>query len=169
MFFLNVLAIIWCYYNLIAGKSYLYAFLHGIVRAVLVVQTTHAASHFSMSMNPMFNRWSYRVGTVLIGLWAPKSWDLQHVVAHHGMNCCTWHAMLLSSSLLIPINVCIIVYTNEWPWDSDSAFPIKSILYNQKRFGYHKYQHLYMWIVYALFIPLVCPPSVPSFLSSFMM
>jgi len=102
---------------------------------VLVVQTTHAASHFSMSLNADFNRWAYRIGTVLIGLWCPKTWDLQHVVAHH-------------------------VYTNEWPFDSDSAFPVKSILYNQKRFWYHKYQHIYMWIVYALFIPLIMLNSI---------
>jgi len=47
------------------------------------------------------------------------------------------------------------VWTNEWPYDSDSAFPLKSILYNQRRFWYHKYQHLYMWVVYAFTIPLV--------------
>jgi len=99
------------------------------------MQTTHGASHFSMSLNPDFNRWSYRLGTVLIGLWCPKTWDLQHVVAHH-------------------------VYTNEWPFDSDSAFPIKSILYNQRRFAYHKYQHIYMWLVYAFFIPLVMLNSI---------
>jgi hypothetical protein len=85
MFFFNVIAIIWCYFNMISTQSYLYGIMHGIFRAVLVTQTTHAASHFAMSLNPSFNRWSYRVGTILIGLWAPKSWDLQHVVAHHGM------------------------------------------------------------------------------------
>jgi len=130
MFVANVLAIVWCYYNLVDKASYIWAFLHGLFRAILVVQTTHAASHFSMSFNGEFNRWAYRLGTVLIGLWCPKTWDLQHVVAHH-------------------------IYTNEWPFDSDSAFPIKSILYNQRRFWYHKYQHIYMWFVYALFIPLV--------------
>jgi len=47
------------------------------------------------------------------------------------------------------------VYTNQWPYDTDSAFPIKSIAFNQKRFWYHKFQHLYMWVVYTFTIPLV--------------
>lgn len=135
MFVLNVILIIWSYSTLIIGESYVAALLHGLFRAVLVTQTTHAASHFSFSLNPEVNRWAYRLGTVLIGLWSPKNWDLQHVVAHH-------------------------VYTNEWPFDSDSAFPIKSILYNQRRFWYHKYQHIYMWMVYALFIPLIMLNSI---------
>jgi len=135
MFFVNVLLIIWSYFNMNAQASYLWAFFHGIFRAILVTQTTHAASHFSMSFNGEFNRWAYRLGTVLIGLWCPKTWDLQHVVAHH-------------------------VYTNEWPFDSDSAFPVKSILYNQRRLWYHKYQHIYMWLVYALFIPIIMLNSI---------
>jgi linoleoyl-CoA desaturase len=83
----------------------------------------------------MVNRWAYRLGTCLIGLWSPKTWDFQHVLAHH-------------------------IYTNEWPYDSDSAFPLKSILYNQRRFWVHKYQHIYMWLVYALTIPFVMINSI---------
>lgn len=86
-FFINVLAIFWSYYGMMAASSFVWATIHGIVRAILIVQTTHAASHFSMSMNPDFNRWTYRLCLVLIGMWSPKSWDLQHVVAHHGMLC----------------------------------------------------------------------------------
>jgi hypothetical protein len=44
-----------------------------------------------------------------------QTWDYQHIVAHH-------------------------IYTNEWPYDTDSAFPLKSILYNQRRLFFHKYQ-----------------------------
>jgi linoleoyl-CoA desaturase len=104
--------------------------VHGVMRAILVVQTTHGASHFAFVQSPEGNRWAYRIGTVLIGLWAPPVWDLQHVVAHH-------------------------IWTNEWPYDSDSAFPLKSILPNQRRLWFHKYQHLYMWLVYTFTIPLV--------------
>lgn len=135
MFFVNVFLVLWSMFGLVTEASFLKAFLHGVFRAILVVQTTHAASHFSFSLNPMVNRWAYRLGTILIGLWSPKNWDIQHVLAHH-------------------------VYTNEWPFDSDSAFPIKSILHNQRRFWYHKYQHIYMWIVYALFIPLIMLNSI---------
>jgi len=134
-FAFNVLSMFIAYYFMMANESYLWGVVHGISRAILVVQTSHAASHFTMSLNPTFNRFCYRVGTTLIGLWCPKTWDMQHVLAHH-------------------------VYTNEWPYDSDSAFPIKSILFNQRRFGYHKYQHLYMWFVYAAFIPLVMLNSI---------
>ena len=125
MFVLNVVLILWSMFGVCTEGSLWKAFLHAIFRAILVVQTTHAASHFSLSLNPMVNRWAYRVGTILIGLWSPKNWDTQHVVAHH-------------------------VYTNEWPFDSDSAFPIKSILYNQRRFWYHKYQHIYMGLLFPL-------------------
>jgi linoleoyl-CoA desaturase len=135
MFFLNVAAILlsmnamctWTsgWISLLAACAF-----HGVMRAVLVVQTTHGASHFSFVKSPMGNRWAYRIGTILIGLWAPPVWDLQHVVAHH-------------------------VWTNEWPYDSDSAFPLKSILSNQRRFWYHRYQYIYMWVVYTFTIPLV--------------
>jgi len=111
------------------------AIIHGIFRSLLVVQTVHAASHFSFSHSPVVNRWVYRFGTVLIGLWAPPVWDIQHVVAHH-------------------------IYTNVWPYDTDSAFPIKSFLPNQRRLWFHKYQHLYMWVVYTFTIPLVMLNSI---------
>lgn len=117
-------------YYMITTQSYIVAFIHGISRAIMVVQSTHGGSHFAWSFNPAVNRWVYRLGTIFIGLWNPKVWDIQHVVAHH-------------------------IYTNEWPYDTDSAFPIKSIAYNQKRFAYHKFQHIYMWFVYAFTIPLV--------------
>lgn len=135
MFFLNVALIFWSMFGVCHDASYVKAFLHAVLRAILVVQTTHGASHFAFSLNPMVNRWAYRVGTILIGLWSPKTWDTQHVVAHH-------------------------VYTNEWPYDSDSGFPIKSILYNQRRLWYHKYQHIYMWVVYAMFIPIIMLNSI---------
>jgi len=126
---------LWSMFGVCMHGSYVKAFLHAILRAVLVMQTTHAASHFAMSLDPTVNRWAYRLGTIMIGLWSPKTWDTQHVVAHH-------------------------IYTNEWPFDSDSAFPIKSILYNQRRFWYHKYQHIYMWFFYAGFIPLIMLNSI---------
>jgi fatty acid desaturase len=135
MFVVNVVLMFYFLKVYLQEQSYLFSVLHGIMRAVLVVQTTHSASHFSFSHWPMVNRWCYRVGTMLIGLWSPKTWDFQHVLAHH-------------------------IYTNEWPYDSDSAFPLKSILYNQRRLWFHKYQHLYMWLVYAFTIPMVMINSI---------
>jgi len=131
----DILMILFSFYYMVAHGSYLAAIAHGFFRGIMVVQATHGASHFAFSKNPMVNRWLYRIGTVLIGLWCPKTWDMQHILAHH-------------------------IYTNEWPYDSDSAFPIKSIAPNQRRFGYHKYQHIYMWVVYTFTIPLVMLNSI---------
>jgi len=83
MFVANVVLMLHCLYRYMVDESYTYALIHGFLRAILVVQTTHAASHFSFSRFPMVNRWAYRLGTVLIGLWCPKTWDYQHIVAHH--------------------------------------------------------------------------------------
>eukprot|EP00163_Fabomonas_tropica_P033548 TRINITY_DN888_c0_g2_i1.p1 TRINITY_DN888_c0_g2~~TRINITY_DN888_c0_g2_i1.p1 ORF type:complete len:443 (+),score=127.43 TRINITY_DN888_c0_g2_i1:308-1636(+) len=135
MFYANVTLLLYTCFLALSQGSVAWAVVHGILRALLVVQTTHGASHFAFSKNPTANRWAYRLGTMLIGLWSPATWDVQHVVAHH-------------------------VYTSEWPYDSDSAFPLKSILYNQRRFWYHKYQHVYMWIVYSFTIPLVMFNSI---------
>jgi linoleoyl-CoA desaturase len=133
-FVVTLAIMIACMYLMCTSDSYILAyaagFLHAFCRALMVVQHTHGASHFALSNSATVNRWVYRLGTIFIGLWNPKVWDLQHVVAHH-------------------------VYTNEWPYDTDSAFPIKSIAYNQRRFGYHRFQHIYMWVVYAFTIPLV--------------
>jgi fatty acid desaturase len=107
MFLFNVSFILFSCFKMITEYNFLYAFLHAAV-----------------------NRWAYRLGTILIGLWAPPVWDVQHVVAHH-------------------------IYTNEWPYDSDSAFPLKSLFVNQRRLWFHKYQHIYLWVVYAFTIPLV--------------
>ena len=134
-FLVNVAMIIFGMATMIGSQSYLAAVFLGVWRSLLVVQSTHAASHFSMFNNATLNRWAYRIGTVLIGLWCPTIWDLQHVVAHH-------------------------IYTNEWPYDTDSAFPLKSLFANQRRFAYHKFQHIYMWLVYALTIPLVMANSI---------
>ncbi|MES1910324.1 MAG: hypothetical protein MHM6MM_002936 [Cercozoa sp. M6MM] len=111
-------------------STVLAALVHAFGRSMTIVQATHGGSHFALSRNPAVNRWWYRIGTVLIAMWAPPNWDLQHVVAHH-------------------------IYTNEWPFDSDSAFPLKSIAANQRRFWYHKYQHIYAWLIYAFVTPLV--------------
>lgn len=129
-FVLNVVFQLASLYYMVALRSPLLAVIHGLLRALMVVRSTHAASHFSFSRSPTVNRWVYRIGTVMIGLWSPTVWDLQHVVAHH-------------------------IYTNEWPYDSDSAFPLKSIFPNQRRLWFHKYQHIYMWLVYCLTIPFV--------------
>lgn len=133
LFVANVSIMLYCL-SLMSTAGWLAAFaaasVHGFCRAIMVVQHAHGASHFALSKHPMVNRWVYRISTVMIGLWNPNVWDLQHVVAHH-------------------------VYTNEWPYDTDSAFPLKSITVNQRRFWFHKYQHLYIWVIYVFTIPLV--------------
>jgi len=37
---------------------------------------------------------------------------------------------------------------------------LKSILYNQRRLFFHKFQHIYIWLVYAFTIPLVMLNSI---------
>jgi fatty acid desaturase len=133
----NLLLMALALYWMFARHSLMAAFAHGLLRGLLVVQSAHASSHFAFSASPAVNRWVYRICTILIGLWNPSVWDVQHLVAHH-------------------------IYTNAWPYDTDSAFPIKSIAHNQKRYGYHKYQHMYMWIIYAFTIPLVYLGSLKS-------
>jgi fatty acid desaturase len=135
MFFINIFMMVAGMYAMVNYESYIGALVHGVFRAILVVQATHGASHFAFSHWPAINRWAYRTGTVLIGLWSPAVWDVQHVVSHHN-------------------------FTNEWAFDSDSAFPLKSIFENQRRFWFHKYQHIYMWVVYAFTIPLVMLNSI---------
>jgi hypothetical protein len=56
-------------------------------------------------------------------------WTAKHVIAHH-------------------------IETNVVPVDDDTMYPMKRVLVALPRLAFHKYQHLYMWLIYLITIPL---------------
>jgi len=120
-FFNIFMLFVLCWYTYVEGVLFA-AMLHGIARGMIIVCTTHAASHFSFSTSSRLNDFTHAVCMVFAGT-TPKQWSTKHSLAHH-------------------------VSTNINPEDEDTMWPIKLVLRGHKRFWFHKYQHLYMWIFY---------------------
>jgi linoleoyl-CoA desaturase len=99
------------------------AFLHGVARALCIIRPTHAASHYALFRSPWLNQWAYRLSMCLSGS-SPAQWTTKHVINHH-------------------------VETNLTPTDDDTMYPIKRILHNRTRLWFHKYQHIYIWVMYS--------------------
>ena len=59
----------------------------------------------------------------------PTQWTAKHVIAHH-------------------------VETNVVPVDDDTMYPMKRVLVALPRLAYHRYQHIYMWLMYLVTLPL---------------
>jgi len=119
-----------CYYSfcvVIPGSSVM-AMVCGVSKSLLVVRSTHSASHFAFSVYPALNRFVYWLNMTICGD-TPAQWTAKHVVAHH-------------------------IDTNVTPIDDDTMYPIKRVLPSLQRHWLHRFQHLYIWLLYAfVFVP----------------
>eukprot|EP01084_Bolivina_argentea_P306379 529433_1 len=89
----------------------------------MVIRSTHSASHFSFSNYGRLNRFVYWCNMSFLGD-TPQQWTAKHVIAHH-------------------------IDTNIIPIDDDTMYPIKRVLYSYDRYWYHRYQHIYIWLLYS--------------------
>eukprot|EP01087_Luapelamoeba_hula_P016565 TRINITY_DN50_c0_g1_i1.p1 TRINITY_DN50_c0_g1~~TRINITY_DN50_c0_g1_i1.p1 ORF type:complete len:478 (+),score=74.70 TRINITY_DN50_c0_g1_i1:106-1539(+) len=119
---LNIIVLSYLCFAAFVQGSYIAAFFHGIARALLIIRPNHASSHYALFQSPELNQWAYRISMFFSGT-SPAQWTQKHVVAHH-------------------------LDTNISPMDDDTMYPIKRVLPGFPRMWFHKYQHIYMWILY---------------------
>jgi len=89
---------------------------------LLVINSTHACSHYSFSIYPKLNKFLYW-WNMAIGGDTPAQWTAKHVLGHH-------------------------VDTNLTPGDDDTMYPMKRVLPGLQRYWWHSYQHVYIWGLY---------------------
>lgn len=97
----------------------------GVVMIVLFVNAFHDAAHGALFKKPKHNEWF----TYLLELFGSNHWlwTRRHISLHHA-------------------------YPNVSDWDIDiKQSDIIRIFPNSQWFGFHKYQHLYMWLIYPLY------------------
>jgi fatty acid desaturase len=121
-FVATILSIYFCTWAAFVQGSLIAAVLHGVGRAICIIQPTHATSHYAMFRSVWLNQWAYRISMAVSGS-SPAQWTTKHIINHH-------------------------VETNLCPTDDDTMYPIKRILHEFPRLFFHKYQHIYIWLVY---------------------
>jgi fatty acid desaturase len=121
-FVVTILSIYYCTWAAFVQGSLIAAVLHGIGRALCIIQPTHATSHYAMFKSVWLNQWGYRIAMSLSGS-SPAQWTTKHIINHH-------------------------VETNLCPTDDDTMYPVKRILHEFPRLFFHRYQHVYIWLVY---------------------
>jgi linoleoyl-CoA desaturase len=100
-----------------------FAVLLGIVRAVAILGPGHSMSHFAFFRSVSTNTQVFRVIAPLL-LTTHPVWNLTHVIHHH-----------------------IYTLTSH---DMQDLYPIKRVQAVQPMRGWHRFQHVYMWPLYAL-------------------
>ena len=120
----NVAAFLVCGYRAFFRGKRAAAIMAGVFKSLLVVRSTHAASHFSLSCFPRLNRFVYWLNMSMLGD-TPAQWTAKHVLSHH-----------------IDCNIDYI--------DEDSMYPIKRVLPNLDWHSFHSFQLFYMPLMYLL-------------------
>jgi len=96
----------------------------GFFRGLMITRDAHSASHFSYSKSPFVNTLVYRLSMMAMG-GSAEHWTNQHVQRHH-------------------------IETSIIPVDYDTMYPVKRVLSSYKPLWFHKYQHIYMWLLYPI-------------------
>lgn len=114
---------------LVFGNSVKWLFffyvLAGLFMIVLFVNAFHDAAHNAVFRNPKYNKWF----THVLELFGSNSfiWKKRHLVLHHP-------------------------YANIQNWDIDiKQSDMVRIFPSSRFFYYHKYQHIYMWLLYPFY------------------
>lgn len=113
------------YPSFVLGNIYA-AFLYGALKGVAAVGTGHSMSHYSL-FKGSWNVIIFRIASPLV-LSNPAIWSTSHVVSHH---------------------VDTLTAT-----DLQDNYPVKRIQPALPHIWFHKFQHLYMWPIYLLGLPL---------------
>lgn len=104
---------------------FLFYILTGFAMITLFINTFHDAVHHSVFKTKRYNRWF----TGILEIFGSNTWlwTKRHITLHHA-------------------------YTSVQDWDIDiRQSDIIRLFPNSPLFDYHKYQHLYMWLIYPLY------------------
>lgn len=103
------------------------AFVLGVVRAVAVLGPGHSLSHLALFRGTRANTIAFHLIAPLL-LTTHPVWRLTHVIHHH-----------------------LYTLTDA---DLQDHYPFKRVQPSQPRCWWHRYQHLYMWPLYILGLPV---------------
>lgn len=107
------------------GGLFFFYILAGMFMIVLFVNAFHDAAHNAVFRNPKYNKWF----TNVLELFGSNSfiWKKRHLVLHHP-------------------------YANIQHWDIDiKQSDLARIFPSSPFFNYHKYQHIYMFLLYPFY------------------
>ena len=104
---------------------FLYYILSGFTMIVLFINAFHDAVHGAIFKKPKYNNWfTYTLEIFGSNRWL---WTRRHISLHHA-------------------------YPNVQDWDSDiKQSDLVRIFPTSPYLNFHKYQHIYMWLVYPLY------------------
>lgn len=103
------------------------ALVLGVVRAVAVLGPGHSMSHLALFRGTKANVFAFRIVAPLLLTTMPV-WRLTHVIHHH-----------------------LYTLTDA---DLQDHYPFKRVQPSQPHCWWHRYQHLYMWPLYVLGLPV---------------
>jgi len=127
-FLLFVLWGITYYYTLITG-SFILAFVLGIFHGEFGIQIGHDGNHGSYSKTKWIANWAGKMMDIMGA--SAISWNMQHNVGHHPNS-----------------NRKGDYYNEDYDPDSKSGYPIIRITPNHEWKPHHRYQHIYVWILF---------------------
>jgi fatty acid desaturase len=107
--------------------SVIAALVHGLCKGLTAVGAGHSMSHFSLFTKPWMNSFVFRVFSPLV-ISTHQIWSTSHVVSHH-------------------------IHTLT-PDDLQDNYPVKRVQPALPHRWFHRFQHVYIWIVYLFGLPL---------------
>jgi linoleoyl-CoA desaturase len=115
------------YYPAFIMGSVIAALVHGVLKGFLAVTGGHAMSHFSLFSKPSLNTIVFRFCSPFV-LSAHNIWSTSHIVSHH-----------------------VHTLTHD---DLQDNYPVKRIQPSLPFMWFHRFQHIYIWVVYLFGLPL---------------
>jgi fatty acid desaturase len=115
------------YYPAYIMGSVIAALVHGFLKGFLAITGGHAMSHFSLFTKGSLNTLVFRFCSPFV-LSAHNIWSTSHIVSHH-----------------------VHTLTHD---DLQDNYPVKRIQPSLPFMWFHRFQHVYIWIVYLFGLPL---------------
>jgi len=103
------------------------ALLHGVIKGLCAVTAGHQMSHFALFSKISLNTFIFRVFSPFV-LSTHNIWSTSHVVSHH-------------------------IHTLT-PEDLQDNYPLKRIQPALPFLWFHRFQHIYIWLVYLFGLPV---------------
>jgi len=124
---LGIFVLLGLYYPAYIMGSVVAALVHGFLKGFLAITGGHAMSHFSLFTKGWMNTLVFRLCSPFV-LSAHNIWSTSHIVSHH-----------------------VHTLTHD---DLQDNYPVKRIQPSLPYMWFHRFQHVYIWIVYLFGLPL---------------
>jgi len=125
--FLSIFVIAGLMYPAFIMGSVIAALVHGLCKGLTAVGAGHSMSHFSLFTKGWLNTLVFRTCSPLV-ISTHQIWSTSHVVSHH-------------------------IHTLT-PEDLQDNYPVKRVQPALPHRWFHRFQHVYIWLVYLFGLPL---------------